>query len=79
MDSEELVRREEHLQFCKDRALKILEDGGKPDDAWASFLSDMNNDDTTRNHSALELGMMLIMGGHLSTSAAMKKHIEEYA
>lgn len=79
MSQKEHEKREADLQFCKDRALKILEDGGTPTQAWTSFLSDMQKEESTKNHSALTLGMMLFAGEHLSTHYAMKKHIEDYA
>jgi hypothetical protein len=68
----------EHLNFSKKRALDSLEKDGNPINAWTSFLSDMTNEDETREHPALELGMMLTMGGNLSTVSAMKDFIEGF-
>lgn len=70
--------RENHLEFSKKRALEILENKKDPTEAWTSFLSDMQNNEETRDHMALELGMMLMMGGGLSTVPAMKKFIEDF-
>ena len=63
----------EHLQWCKERALEYcdMDDIG----AWASFVSDMKKHPETANHSALELGMMMLMAGHLSTPDKMRKFI----
>lgn len=36
------MERAEHLQWCKDRAFEILDQGGTSTEAFASFSSDMN-------------------------------------
>jgi hypothetical protein len=46
--------------------------------AWASMVSDMRKDPATENHPALELGMMLLRGGHNSTPDEMRKFIEGF-
>ena len=68
------MTREEHLEWCKDRALEYcdMDDIGE---AWASFLSDMKKHPETEKHSALELGMMMLMAGHLSSPPKMRKFI----
>ena len=70
--------REEHLQWCKDRAIEILKEGGTPGEAYASFCSDMGKHKETANHSAIELGLMLMLGGHNDTPDAMKKFINGF-
>lgn len=67
--------RAEHLAWCKERALQYVEIGDLHQ-AFASFGSDMNKHDETAGHAALTLGLMLMMGGHLSTPAEMRKFIE---
>ena len=69
--------RSEHLQWCKDRALEYVARGDMPN-AWASMVSDMGKHDDTAGHSALELGLMMFLGGHLSTSAEMTKFINGF-
>jgi hypothetical protein len=49
------MNREEHLEWCKERALKYCEDG-KPIMAWISFRSDMSKHEETRDHIALTIG-----------------------
>ena len=66
--------RAEHLQWCKDRALEYV-DAGDLDNAFSSFQSDMTKHEGTNGHSALQLGMMLLMGGHLSSPRQMKDWI----
>jgi hypothetical protein len=70
--------RAEHLQWCKDRAIEILNRTGDCGEAYASFTSDMNKHHETRNHSALMLGMMLMLGGHNQTPDAMEKFINGF-
>lgn len=72
------MTRGEHLAWCKKRALAELARGGTPTNAWASMLSDMQKHDETRDHLALELGMMMLASGQLSSVQAMKKFIEDF-
>lgn len=64
------MNRTEHLQQCKDRALVYAEVGDFTE-AFNSFQSDMMKHEETKNHIALELGVMLFFGGHLNTEKAM--------
>jgi hypothetical protein len=72
------MTRAEHLQWCKDRAIEILDKGGSPAEAYASFASDMGKHNDTANHSALQLGMMMLFGGHNQTNEEMKKFINGF-
>ena len=72
------MERAEHLQWCKDRSIEILENEGDTGQAYASFASDMSKHDGTKDHSALELGVMMILGGHNQTVSGMKKFIEGF-
>jgi hypothetical protein len=56
--------REEHLAWCKKRALKYC-DIGDYDQAFASMASDLSKHPETEKHIGIELGMMLLMAGHL--------------
>jgi len=69
--------RAEHLQWCKDRALKYL-DQNDTNQAFASFMSDMSKHEETEHHLALEMGTMLLLGGYLSTIHEMRKWIEGF-
>jgi len=66
--------REEHLEFCKKRALEYV-DSGDLQNAFASFQSDMLNHPETCDHIALELGTMLMINGHLDTPIQMRDWI----
>ena len=68
------MTRAEHLKWCKDRALKYV-DLGDTSQAYASMVSDMRKHTETENHIGIELGMMMLMSGHLSTQEEMRKFI----
>lgn len=51
---------------------------GDVNNAWASMASDMGKHPETSNHIALELGMMLLISGKLSTVVEMRKFIEGF-
>ena len=68
------MKRNEHLQWCKDRAMEYI-NRGELQTGFALFSSDMNKHPETSNHSALKLGVMLFFSGHLNTDAEMKKWI----
>lgn len=71
------MNRQEHLQWSKDRAIQILNEGDYVG-AYSSFLSDMNEHNELKDHIALQLGLTLMMMGKLSTQTAMKKFIEDF-
>ena len=69
--------RAEHLAWCKQRALAYV-DMGDTQQAFASMGSDLGKHPETANHSAIQLGMMMLMAGHLTTPAEMRKFIEGF-
>ena len=69
--------RSEHLAWCKRRALEYV-DGGDLRQAFASMASDLSKHPETENHPGRQLGMMLLMGGQLSTASEMRKFIEGF-
>lgn len=72
--------REEHMRWCKERALEYLKPGPyfSVDEAMASMLSDLGKHDETRNHVAGELMLRMRMAGKLNTPSEMKKFIEGF-
>jgi len=74
---ETTVNREEHLAWCKQRALEYV-DRGDLKGAYTSMVSDLNKHLETEGHIAIELGIMLMLGGHLSTPSEMRKFIEGF-
>lgn len=71
------MTRQEHLQWCKDRANVYL-DNGDTTQAYASFGSDMNKHPDTEKHSAIAMGIQLMMIGALSTITEMRKFINDF-
>ena len=69
--------RSEHLQWCKDRANACI-DAGNTTEAFASMTSDMSKHEETDNHKALEMGMMMLMGGHLQSADDMRNFINGF-
>jgi len=72
------MTRAEHLQWSKDRAIEILDKEDDVAQAYASFASDMSKHEETQNHSALQLGVMMMFGGQLSTIEEMRKFINGF-
>lgn len=71
------MTREEHVEWAKQRALQYV-DSGDLSNAYASMASDLNKHPETEGHSGINLGMMLMMSGHLGTAQEMKKFIEGF-
>jgi len=69
--------RAEHLKWCKERALEYAKAGDNTN-AFASFQSDMGKHPETAQHLALELGTMLLFGGHLQTEQQMTDWINGF-
>ncbi len=49
--------REEHLQWCKDRALQYV-DSGDLFQAFTSMCSDLTKHDETKDHCGIEMGLL---------------------
>lgn len=71
------MTRAEHLAWCKERALAYC-DVGDATNAWASMASDLTKHPETEKHAAIELGMMMLMGGQLNSVPDMRKFIEGF-
>ena len=69
--------RDEHLQWCKDRALEYV-DQGEVKEAFASMGSDLNKHSDTRGHPAIGLGIMQLASGLLNSRAEMRKFIQGF-
>ena len=69
--------RAEHLAWCKQRALQYVDAGDLPQ-AFASLGSDLQKHPETENHSGIQFGAMLLLGGHLDTPEKMRRFIEGF-
>jgi len=68
------MNREEHMKWCKERALQYVDNGDLPQ-AYASMVSDLNKHPETEQHGAIQLGIMLLMTGQLDTPLKMREFI----
>ncbi len=69
--------RAEHLAWCKKRALEYV-DAGDNQQAFASMASDLGKHPETEGHGAIQLGMMMLMGGHLESAHKMREFINGF-
>ena len=69
--------RQEHLDFCKKRALEYV-DAGDIQQAFSSMASDLDKHDETTSHPGALMGLNLMMFGELNTPASMRKWIEGF-
>lgn len=71
------MTRQEHLDWCKSRALEYV-NNGDIQNAYASMASDLGKHPETAGHAGIQLGMMMLMGGQLSSPEAMRKFIDGF-
>lgn len=69
-------KRAKHLQWCKDRAIEILESGDL-NEAFMSMASDLSGEPETADACRIlqSLGLPLLVGGHLDTPQRMREFI----
>lgn len=71
------MTRAEHLAWCKTRALAYV-DSDNPQEGITSMLSDLRKHPETKSHAGSELGIMLMLGGHLSSPSEARRFIEGF-
>lgn len=71
------MTRQEHMDWCKKRALEYV-DNGDVRSAYASMASDLGKHPETQGHAAIQLGLMLMMNGHLDSPDEMRKFIQGF-
>lgn len=69
--------RQEHLEWCKQRALEYV-DNNDLTNAYASMASDLQKHPETEMHAGISLGMGLLMMKQLDTQEKMRKFIEGF-
>jgi hypothetical protein len=74
---ETAMTRQEHLAWCKQRALEYV-DQGDTSQAFASMASDLNKHPETEGHMGVQLGMMQMMSGMLTRPEEMREFIEGF-
>ena len=71
------MTRNEHLEWCKRRALEYV-DAGDVDQAMASMLSDLGKHPELENHIGKQLMFAERMSGRLTMPHEMRKFIEGF-
>ena len=71
------MTREEHLVWCKERALQYVEMGDNTN-AVTSMLSDLRKHDELKDHIGIQLGLGLMMVGSLQDSHEVRRFIEGF-
>lgn len=71
--------RQQHLDWCKSRALQYVE-AGNLDDAFASLLSDLGKHPETEGAYDIcgSVGTSMLLTGRLDTAAAMTRWINGF-
>lgn len=69
--------RQEHLDWCKQRALEYVAVGDL-DQAMACMIADLGKHSDTANDAAKQIMLMMRMGGLLSTAHEMSKFIHGF-
>lgn len=71
------MTREDHLLWCKRRALEYVE-RGELQQAFTSFVSDMSKHEGTKGHSFIGIGIEMLIAGLLDSRARMREFIEGF-
>lgn len=74
---DERTTREEHMEWCKERALEYVDAGDLPQ-AFASMGSDLSKHSETKDHSGIMLGAQMMFSGLLNTADEMKRFINGF-
>lgn len=71
------MTRTEHMNWAKARAIEAVNNG---DILWAfsSIASDLQKHPETQNHSGVQMGIMQMMSGGLSTPESMRHFIDGF-
>jgi hypothetical protein len=71
------MNRSEHLEWCKSHALEYIK-VNDPNQAFVSMVSDLGKHPETKDHPAIQLGLILSLGGQLNSVEEMRKFIEGF-
>lgn len=71
------MNRQEHLDWCKRRALEYV-DSGDLQEAVTSMLSDIRKHPETRSDAMMALGAGLLMAGELGTALKVRDFINGF-
>jgi len=71
------MTRTEHMNWAKARAIEYVNNGDIIS-AFSSIASDLQKHPETENHIGVQLGMMQLMSGSLSTPESMRHFIDGF-
>ena len=71
------MTREEHLQWCKDRANELIK-SGDIDQGITSMMSDIRKHPETDSEACVGLCMMMLMSGQLKTEREAEDFINGF-
>ena len=75
VEKQALKEREEHLDWCKKRALEYIDIHNDPKNAVSSMLSDLGKSEHTKGH----VGVMLLAAVDQTDKASVRNWIEGFA
>jgi hypothetical protein len=71
------MTRDEHVEWCKERALEYVEMGDFTQ-AITSMASDLTKHEETKNHKGIDIGVMMLVGGMLRTKEDVVRFINGF-
>jgi hypothetical protein len=74
----EKVSRHEHVEWCKQDALRYLESTDDPASAFVVMAKNLEEHEETKDHSGIKIGVGLMMVGKLSNSLEMAQFIKGF-
>lgn len=72
------MTRQEHLRWCKDRAIQEMDHYGDPSKAIISMMSDLRKHPETNNEVTLSLCGMMLLGNKIRTRQDAIKFIDGF-
>jgi hypothetical protein len=69
---------DEHLAWCKQRALEYVNTEELSNNAWALMVSYLKEHPETAHHPGIEMGTLLRSKGCLKTPEEMRRFIEAF-
>lgn len=72
------MTRDEHLEWCKKRALEYL-DRGDVRNGFTSMLSDLGKHEETKDHKGCEIGVgLMLIPGWIDNPVEVRRWIEGF-
>lgn len=77
-DNSSISQRDEDLDRIKARALKCLDSGESPVEVVTALCSDLSKTPSLSRHKGIDIGMMLLLGGHFRYVQEARRFIEGF-